>query len=132
MKGLHIGEAARRCGSSTDTLRYYERIGLLPPPGRDAGGRRVYSERDLGRLRFIRRAQSVGFTLDEIGNLLRFRENPARASREVRSLAMRKHDEVRETLTTLQQVETELALLVRLCPGDGDECPILEQLDQQT
>lgn len=127
----NIGEAARRTGLSADTLRYYERIGLLPPPGRSAGHRRVYRERDIGRLHFIRRAQAVGFTLEEIRQLLRFRENPAKSGRAVRELAVGKHRIVRERLELLKQVEAELALLVNLCRGDGDECPIIERLDRE-
>ena len=80
-----IGQAAASVGLSADTLRYYERIKLLPPPARTAGGKRIFRETDLARLRFIRRAQAVGFSLEEIGKLLRFRENPAKSSRAVRA-----------------------------------------------
>ena len=126
-----IGEAAALLGMSEDTLRYYERIRLLPAPARTPGGRRIYRDADLGRLRFIQRAQAVGFSLEEINQLLRFRENPARSSRAVRALAARKHAAVQGQLTLLQQIETELALLISICRGDAASCPILESLDGQ-
>jgi DNA-binding transcriptional MerR regulator len=125
-----IGEAVERSGLTADTLRYYERIGLLPPPGRSPGGRRIYRERDLARLRFIRHAQAVGFSLDEIRDLLRFREVRAGSGRAVRELAGRKHQAVREQMELLQRMESELALLISICTGDRDACPILERLEK--
>lgn len=126
---ISISKAAAESGYSVDTLRYYERIRLMPPPGRTPGGQRVYRDRDLARLRFIRRAQSVGFSLDDIRKLLRFRENPARSGRQVRALAAAKHDQLKEQLESLQSMETELALLLSLCQGLPGSCPILEELD---
>lgn len=127
--GRTIGDVAAATGLSADTLRYYEKIRLLPAPRRTPGGKRVYGDRDIARLRFIRRAQSVGFSLKEIGKLLRFRENPATSSRAVRNLAAEKHARVKEQLALLQTVETELALLLEICRGDSDSCPILTTLD---
>lgn len=75
-----IGEMTEMTGLSADTLRYYERIELLPAPARSSGGRRIYRERDLGRVRFIQHAQAIGFSLDEVGQLLRFREDPTAAA----------------------------------------------------
>lgn len=124
-----IGKAAIESGFSPDTLRYYERIRLLPPPARTAGGKRVYRERDLARLRFIQRAQAVGFSLDDIRKLLRFRENPARTGRAVREVAAAKHGQLKEKLDTLQAMEAELALLLSLCRGTPGGCPILDSLD---
>lgn len=124
-----IGEVAAETGLSADTLRYYEKINLLPGPGRTAGGQRIYRDQDIARLRFIRRAQSVGFSLDDIGKLLRFRENPAKSSRAVRELAARKHADVLEQLELLHAVETELTLLLKICCGDSSTCPILTTLD---
>ena len=124
-----ISEVAAETGLSTDTLRYYEKIRLLPAPGRTAGGKRVYREQDIARLRFIQRAQSVGFSLKEIGKLLRFRENPGKSGRAVRELAARKYEHVKESLTLLKAVEAELALLLKVCRGDSETCPILTTLD---
>lgn len=126
---LSIGAAANRLGLSIDTLRYYERIRLVPPLERDAGGRRRYREQDLSRLRFVMRAQAVGFSLDEIRELLQFRARPAKASRRVRGMVADKLDVVTNRLAELEQLRDELTLLVNLCSGTGDDCPILEQLD---
>ncbi|HNP34370.1 MAG TPA: MerR family transcriptional regulator [Woeseiaceae bacterium] len=126
---LTIGKAAIESGFTPDTLRYYERIRLMPPPGRTSGRQRIYRERDLARLRFIRRAQAVGFSLDEIRKLLRFRENPARSGRAVRKLAAIKHEQLKDQLETLHAIEGELALLLSLCRGLPGGCPILEELD---
>lgn len=125
-----IGEVAANTGFSADTLRYYERIGLLPPPGRSPGGRRIYRERDLNRLRFIRHAQAVGFTLAEIAQLLRFRENPAGSQSAVRDVAVRKRREIMQKMELLSKMEAELNLLISVCRGEGDRCPILEHLAQ--
>lgn len=127
--GRTIGEAAAETGMSADTLRYYEKIRLLPSPGRKAGGRRLYRDQDIARLRFIRRAQSVGFSLEEIGKLLRFRENPAKSRRGVRKLAAIKHAQVKEQIAVLDAMEAELALLLEICRGDSATCPILTRLD---
>lgn len=125
-----IGAAAEQSGLSADTLRYYERIGLLPPPARSPGGQRIYRRRDLDRLRFIRHAQAVGFTLEEIGQLLAFREDPAGSCFEVRELAAHKHQWVRERLEALKNMEGELALLLSICSGREEGCPILERLEE--
>lgn len=125
-----IGEMSEMTGLSADTLRYYERIGLLPAPARNPGGRRVYRERDLGRIRFIQRAQAIGFSLEEIGQLLRFREDPTGSSRAVRELAVRKHKAVREQMGLLRRMEAELGLLTSICRGDSDHCPILDHLEE--
>lgn len=125
-----IGEMAEKAGLTPDTLRYYERIGLLPAPGRNAGGRRIYRARDFDRIKFIKRVQAAGFTLDEIGHLLRFRENPTGTSGQVRQLAVHKHQLIRAQIELLQRMEGELALLIALCPGQGDDCPILDRFEQ--
>lgn len=126
---LSISEAAGRTGLSADTLRYYERIQLLPAPARTSGGQRTYDDRDIARLRFIGRAKAIGFSLSEIGELLKFREDPAGSSRAVRELAAKKHADVAEQLADLQAVENELALLLDICRGDAGCCPILQRLD---
>lgn len=128
---LRIRDAALTVGLSVDTLRYYERICLLPPPARGAGGHRVYAEKDLARLRFARRAQSLGFTLGEIRQLLRFRDNPARSSHEVRRLAVRKWESLSAQRQVIDKMRRELGLLLHLCGGRGDHCPILEGLESQ-
>lgn len=126
---LSIGEAASQLGLSVDTLRYYEKIKLIPPPPRDSGGRRYYTEKDISTLRFVKRAQAVGFSLDEIGQLLHFRSNPRKASRRVRELANSRYVTVNAKLQELERLRDELALLLQICSGDDEECPILDSLE---
>ena len=126
---LRIREAAQRVGLSADTLRYYEKIDLVPRPARGVGGQRTYGEKDLARLRFVTRAQALGFTLEEIRQLLRFRENPARSSKSVRKLAQYKCEALSAQRQAIEQMQGELTLLLNLCSGASDHCPILERLD---
>lgn len=126
---MKIGEAARRSGYTSDTLRYYEKIGLLPRIGRDSGGRRDYDQTDLDRLSFIRRAQNVNFSLEEIRALLGFRSNPRPAQKEVLELTQTKLAEIDRKLRDLAHLKTELALLTNSCrASSGETCPILETL----
>lgn len=128
--GHSIGRAASALGLAPDTLRYYEKIGLLPRPSRTVGGRRLYAEKDLTRLRFVRRAQAIGFSLEEIRQLLRLRERPLKCSSGVRELAARKYEHLRQQRWEMQKMERELSLLLNLCAGDPDHCPILEELER--
>ena len=128
---LRIGEAAEATGLSVDTLRYYERLGLLGEVPRTPGGARLYGERQLSRLRFIRRAQRMRFTLEEIGALLAMRDDPQGAREAVRALTAEKLAEVEAALADLRTLRDELTLLLNLCRGAaGGECPILERLDE--
>lgn len=120
-----IGEAARLLDTSADTLRYYEKIRLMQRPGRDAGGRRSYSDKDIERLRFARNTQSLGFSLADIRQLLKLRDAPHRVSPDVRSIAERKCSEVEARIQALQRIQGELSLLLNLCRGQADDCPIL-------
>jgi DNA-binding transcriptional MerR regulator len=126
-----IGAAASAVGVSVDTLRYYEKIGLVPRPSRTAAGTRLYGEKDLARLRFVKRAQGIGFSLDEIAKLLRFREQPTKCSDAVRTLAGRKYEHLRAQRREIQKMEQELRLLLSLCRGSADECPILQELEAE-
>lgn len=125
-----IGSAAATVGITADTLRYYEKIGLLPHQARNASGRRVYREKDLARLRFVKRAQSLGFSLRDIRQLLRLRENPIKCSKAVRSLAQEKRDSLLTQMREIERMQAELTLLLNLCTGAGDSCPILDRLAQ--
>ena len=129
MNHYRIGEAASQLGLSPDTLRYYERIGLLPKVGRN-GGARVYDDRDLSRLHFVRRAQAMDFSLAEIAALLRMREQPQRARQGVRTLTVKKLAEVEHRLKELNHLRRELRLLVNLCAGNGKTCPIIRRIDR--
>lgn len=124
-----IGAAVKKLGLPADTLRYYEKIGLVPRVAKNNSGRRMYSDRDLDRLRFVQRAQSIGFSLEEIRKLLRLRENPVKCSRVVRTLAHEKCSRLQQQLETLKKMHAELSLLLNLCSGEADHCPILERLD---
>ncbi|MES1956326.1 MerR family transcriptional regulator [Salinisphaera hydrothermalis] len=124
-----IGETAQRTGLSVDTLRYYEKIGLLQRIARDAGGRRQYEPRDLSRLRFIQRAQRCNFSLDEIRQLLEFKSCRDAARPEVARLTERKLHEVQRRMADLEQLGRELERLLQLCRGSDCGCPIIEGLD---
>ncbi|HHH44224.1 MAG TPA: heavy metal-responsive transcriptional regulator [Gammaproteobacteria bacterium] len=115
---------------SADTLRYYEKIGLIPKVQRSGGGVRLYSEADLSRLRFIRRAQTMNFSLAEIGDLLNMREDPQHARDEVRELTRGKLAAVEQQLTELDTLRRELQLLVNLCTGSEEGCPIIDGIDK--
>ena len=131
-KQMHyrIGDIAQLLGLTADTLRYYEKIGLLPPVGRNSAGLREYSERDVSRLRFIQRAQKMSFSLAEIAYLLAMRENPQQARDEVRTLTAVKLDEVEARLKELTLLRNEMRLLLNLCRGAKDGCPIIETIDK--
>lgn len=128
---MRIGEVVTTLDISADTLRYYEKIKLMPKVHRNNGGVRFYSDKDISRLRFIKRAQKMGFSLDEITQLLRFRENPQKARPKVRKLAHHKLDEIEHHLAELTTLRDELRLLTNLCGASEDGCPILESFDHK-
>lgn len=123
-----IGEVTEMLGLSADTLRYYEKIHLLPPVQRH-NGIRQYSPKDISRLKFIRRAQKMDFSLEEIAHLLSFREDPQKARPQVRQLAHVKLADVRQRAAELNDLQNELTLLLSLCGTSPDGCPILDTLD---
>lgn len=128
---LHrISDVSKLLDMSADTLRYYEKIGLIPKVQRSGGGVRLYSEADLSRLRFIRRAQTMNFSLAEIGDLLNMREDPQHARDEVRELTRGKLAAVEQQLTELDTLRRELQLLVNLCTGSEEGCPIIDGIDK--
>jgi DNA-binding transcriptional MerR regulator len=129
MPEYRIGEAAKAVGMTVDTLRYYERRGLLPPVARGTGRVRIYDDKDISRLRFVRRAQKMNFSLDEIGQLLQMREGPQHVRDEVRELTQRKLREIEHDLGDLTVLRNELRLLVNLCCAAEKGCPILEKID---
>ena len=128
-KRYRIGEVSRLTGLSVDTLRYYEKIGLLPAVARTASGVRLYDDQDLSRLRFIRRAQKMNFSLEEIGMLLKMRADPRHARDEVRELTAHKLAEVERSLEELTLLRNELTLLLNLCRGSEAGCPIIEGIE---
>jgi MerR family transcriptional regulator, copper efflux regulator len=128
---LSIGKLARLGGVRIDTVRYYERNGLLAPSTRLASGYRRYGELELARLRFIRKAQKLGFSLKEIDALLNLsaRRNVA----QVKRAAQTKLADVEARIADLQRVREGLTLLIDACPGHGraSECPILRALSNE-
>ncbi len=131
--GLYrIGMVTKRLGISADTLRYYERLGLLPKVARTPGGTRLYSERDLSRLGFIQRAKSMHFSLEEIAQLLEMRDDPYHARAQVRALTQQKLQAVAAQLQQLETLHRELSLLCNLCGNSDGGCPILKNLEQDS
>jgi MerR family mercuric resistance operon transcriptional regulator len=127
--GIQIGELSRRTGCNIETIRYYERIGLLPAPARSAGRYRVYETGDVRRLTFIRRARELGFTLDAVRALLGLSDDGSAACPEVRELAANHLAEVRARIADLQAMERVLADAVRRCAaGELPGCPIIDAL----
>lgn len=126
---FRIGDVAAQTGLSVDTLRYYEKIRLLPPVARNASGIREYGKHDLSRLKFIQRSQKMGFSLAEISELLEFRKSPQDSKPQVRSMAQQKLLLIEERLSELQRLHDELTLLGNLCRENQTDCPILGELD---
>lgn len=130
MNLYRIGDVTKKIGLSADTLRYYEKIKLLPKISRTASGIREYDDKDLSRLKFIQRAQKMNFSLAEISDLLKMREDPQKVRNEVRQLTADKLCEVDEHLQSLTTLRNELQLLLNLCQGSKDGCPIIEGIDE--
>ncbi len=131
MSDSTIGKVARQLAVSVDTLRYYEKIGLLPKVSRTESGIRCYREKDISRLKFIKRAQQMNFTLAEIGDLLKMREAPQHARSEIRQLTANKLEEVEQRLTELDTLRRELTLLVNLCTASEEGCPIIDRIEDK-
>jgi len=129
-RGYSIGGVVVLLGISADTLRYYEKIGLLPPVQRTASGMRRYLPKDISNLRFIQRAKTMNFSLDEISRLLMMRQDPQNARSEVRQLTYAKLTEIESHLQDLSILKNELTLLVNLCRSTDDGCPILEDIQE--
>lgn len=130
MGQYRIGDVTGKLGLSADTLRYYERIGLLPKVARNAAGIRFYNDQDISRLKFVQRAQQMDFTLAEIAELLKMRESPQTARKRVRELTAKKLVEVENQLKELQTLRDELQLLLNLCAGSRRSCAIIKQIDR--
>ena len=127
---MRIGEVAAQAGVNIQTLRYYERRGLLPEPERGSSGYRAYDSDTVGLVRFIKRAQELGFTLREIEDLIELRQSPRRGA-EVRAVAAAKVDDIDRRIRQLKAMRKALGGLVAACDCEGDTltCPIIEALD---
>lgn len=127
---MRIGHLAGKAGVAVDTVRYYERQGLLPEPARRPSGYRDYGDSELQQLRFVRRCKALGFTLEETRELLRLNADPAADRSEVRALTERRLADVDTKLRELQLLRASLAALANSCSGAGPRgsCPILLNL----
>jgi MerR family transcriptional regulator, copper efflux regulator len=132
MPSLRISQLAEQAGVGIDTVRYYERAGLLPEPPRRPSGYREYPPQSLQRLRFIRRAKVLGFSLDEIAGLLELSDQRSDVEA-VKRLAEQRLDEVEAKLRELKRIRDGLRGLVKACPGHGatEHCPILQALSEE-
>jgi len=132
MKPLTIGHLAREAGINLETVRYYERRGLLPKPPRSASGYRLFPAEAARRLKFIQRAQELGFSLREVQELLSLRVSPAKTAAVVRQRAQSKISDIQSKIKSLQSMEKTLRKLTKAGVGCGPiaECPILESLDK--
>ena len=124
-----IGEITQQTGMTADTLRYYEKFGLLSHIFRNVSGVRQYTDKDISKLKFIKRAQGMNFSLEEIKNLLSMREDPQHAKNSVRQLTADKLEHVETQLTELTTLRNELQLLLNLCRGSKDGCPIIDSIN---
>ena len=129
--GLKIGEVAERGGVNLQTIRYYEREGLLLEPPRLASGYRMFPESAVRRVRFIKRAQELGFSLAEIRELLSLWEDSEAGAQQMRERTRAKVANIEEKIHPLQAMRDALNALAESCPGCGplSECPILDALD---
>jgi MerR family copper efflux transcriptional regulator len=131
MPNLGIGQLAKRAGVAIDTVRYYERNDLLSPAGRLASGYRHYGEAELKRLRFIRRAKALGFTLEDVRGLLSLSDE--RNVAKVKHAAESKLSDIEERIAELRRIRKGLRTLIAACPGHGraEACPILNALNEE-
>jgi len=133
MKSLTIGHLAKEAGVNLETVRYYERRGLLPKPPRSAAGYRLFPSDAARRLRFIRRAQELGFSLKEIRELLWLRVSRTTRSRDIRARAEAKIADIEAKICSLESMKKILRKLTGVCNGCAPlaKCPILESLDRE-
>jgi len=126
---MRIGEAAAASGCHLETVRYYERIGLLNPPPRTSSGYRDYRDGDVARLQFVTRGRDLGFSIEEIRSLLRLSEDAALSCADVDELARQHLDDVRTKIRDLQRMAKELERTITRCHGGNrGDCVILDAL----
>ncbi len=132
MSALTIGQLAKRAEVGVETVRFYERKALLAEPDRRPSGNRQYDEEVVNRLRFIKRAKELGFTLNEIKELLSLRIDPSTTCADVKNRAEEKIGDIQAKIRTLQRMKKALVKVTKACSGRGaiSECPILDALDK--
>ncbi|HSW16267.1 MAG TPA: Cu(I)-responsive transcriptional regulator [Ramlibacter sp.] len=126
---MNIGEAAQRSGVSTKMVRHYESLGLLPRVTRTEAGYRQYAEAEVHTLRFIKRGRELGFSMDELAELVSLWQNRRRASANVRRIAQKHADDLGRRIEAMQAMQRSLQTLIGCCHGDErPDCPILDDL----
>jgi DNA-binding transcriptional MerR regulator len=137
-EAVHIGKAAERAGVSVDTIRFYQKLGLIGVPSRSTGGYRLFEREQIHELKFVRHAQELGFSLTEVKELLALRQKH-HACLEVQTMLTRKLVDVREKINSLERLEAELSGALRDCNRElrhkreirhEDCCPLLTKLDR--
>lgn len=128
---ISIGRAAKACSLPVKTVRYYDEVKLVVPSGRAQNGYRLYDDRDIRKLVFIRHARTFGFSIETCRELLDLYENPARSSKEVREITSQRLKAIRQKIEDLQLLYNELSHLERTCHGDDrPDCPIIDFLSK--
>jgi MerR family transcriptional regulator, mercuric resistance operon regulatory protein len=128
-RGLTIGQLARQTGVNLETIRYYERIGVMPRPDRTRAGHRTYGSNHVGRLTFVRRARELGFGLEDVRTLLTLASSHQTSCAEVKEIATAHLRKVRAKVADLRRLERILAETVRRCRGNASpDCPVLDML----
>lgn len=129
LRAYGIGELSRETGVNIETIRYYERIGIIPKPDRTAGGNRQYSMDDLKRLSFVKRARGLGFSLDEIRGLFQMADDQKATCKQVHDLTINHLDVVRDKISALQEMERTLSDMAAQCgQGNVPDCPIIDTM----
>jgi MerR family mercuric resistance operon transcriptional regulator len=123
-----IGEAAKRSGVTVETIRYYEREGIVPAADRHANGRRLYDEGSISRLRFVRRCRDLGFKISDIRALIDLSDASDRSCADVKVIGERHLAQVRERMADLESLEAALIELLQACAEEQSDCPVLKQL----
>ncbi len=133
MSYLTTGRLAKEAGVNVETIRYYEKRGLLPKVPRKASGYRLWPKETVKRIRFIKHAQELGFSLREISELLSLRLNESTSCAEIKRVADEKIMDIDKKIRSLRRIKMALQRLSRTCPGKGpvSECPILEAFDKE-
>ena len=131
MEFMTIGKLAGICSVGVETIRYYERLGLIAPVERSESGYRRYNQESVKRLRFIRHAKELGFTLKEIRELLELRRDPETGCSDLKKRASEKKEQIEKKIKDLMRIKDVLDRLIQECSGEGplQNCPILEALE---
>lgn len=131
LQDFSIGAVSKTTGCNIETIRYYERIGLLDAPARTAGGHRVYTSAQIKQLVFVRRCRELGFVLDDVRSLLNLAEEHPGSCATVKSFALKHADDVQCKINDLRRMETRLRDLASRCSGGAvPACPVIEALYQ--